>query len=115
MWAGLLATVLSLFLILVALPSWRYRAHRQHRAFRHWHIGLAIAVAIAALYHIIGSGLYIRSWLQAILLAAIALGSFFGLSRVRVNPPSAPGVVPVFVIAAVLSALLFTALRGIVA
>ena len=113
MWAGLLALVASLFLLVVALPSLRYRAHRQHRAFRHWHLGLSIAVALAALYHIIGSGLYIRSWLQTIVLAAVIAISFLWAPHVRANSLSQLRTVAVFITAAALCALLFTGVRGI--
>ena len=113
MWAGILAFVLSIFLTVTALPSYRYRSHYNHRYFRHWHLWLSVLVMAATLYHIIGSGLYIRSWPQYVLLAIIALISFRGANVVRADSLSNSGATVLFIIASLLCAVLFTGVRSI--
>lgn len=73
MWAGLLSFFLILFLIVSARPTARKRAFASYIDFRNWHRALSWLAIGAALFHILGSGLYIRDVLQYLLLALIIL------------------------------------------
>lgn len=73
MWAGLLSLCLILFVILSARPTARKIAFISHRSFCRWHRPLSWLAIGAALFHILGSQLYIRNILQYLLLALIIL------------------------------------------
>lgn len=73
MWAGLLSLFLILFLIISARPTTRKQAFLNRRSFRGWHRALSWLAIGAALFHILGSGLYIRNVLQYLLLVLIIL------------------------------------------
>ncbi|MFK7731428.1 MAG: hypothetical protein AB8B48_07375 [Pseudomonadales bacterium] len=73
MWAGTLALFLMFFIVLSALPNTRNLSFNGLDSFRAWHKPLSWLLIATATYHIIGSGLYIRTpaqWLAVILLLA---------------------------------------------
>ena len=113
MWSGVLAFVLVVFLLVIALPSYRYRAHQQHEAFRRWHLWLSILTLVATLYHMVGSGFYIRSWLHYGSLLIVVLIAYRCAHCVRENAASSPRPTDVFAITGLLGALLFTVVRNI--
>ncbi len=117
MWAGILALLLVVFLIVIALPSFRYRAHRHHTAFRQWHLWLSIIIVAATLYHVIGSGFYIRSWVQFLLLLAVVLAGYLGryIGAAYVDEAVAKYLkpTPVFIVVSLFCFVFFAAARNI--
>lgn len=73
MWAGLLSLFLILFLIISARPTARKKAFLNRLSFRGWHRTLSWLAIGAALFHILGSSMYIRNVLQYLLLMLIIL------------------------------------------
>lgn len=71
MWAGVAALLLLAALIAIGLPASRRYFHKRYASFRAWHRGLAIAVTLAATYHIVASAFYLSTWYQAVLLVAL--------------------------------------------
>ncbi|MDH4106841.1 MAG: ferric reductase-like transmembrane domain-containing protein [Gammaproteobacteria bacterium] len=72
MWLGCAGFVLLIGMMIVGMPQYRLRLHRRYANFRYWHRLLAIATIAAALWHVLGSGLYFGTWYQALLLLATA-------------------------------------------
>lgn len=64
MWSGVLALTLLLFIVISAIPGNRKRSYRDLSAFRRWHKPLSWLLIATVVYHLIGSGFYIRSPLQ---------------------------------------------------
>ena len=79
MWSGLIGLLtLGILMTIAVLPD-RYRVHSEHKSFRYWHLILAIFTLAAAMYHVVGSGYYLTSWIQ--IVALVAMAAIAGLSR----------------------------------
>lgn len=72
LWAGVLGLLLLGLLITIALVPDRYRIHRDHRLFRHWHRWLAVATLVAVTWHIVASGFYLYETYQVVLFVLLA-------------------------------------------
>ncbi|MGI9288934.1 MAG: hypothetical protein ACR2P1_26390 [Pseudomonadales bacterium] len=73
MWAGLLSLFSILFLVISARPTARKKSFLNRLSFRGWHRALSWLAIGAALFHILGSSLYVRDALQYLLLMLIIL------------------------------------------
>ncbi|NIB42616.1 hypothetical protein HBA55_23615 [Pseudomaricurvus alkylphenolicus] len=88
MWAGVMALVLMLILILSSLPSLRMHVFHSREGYRFWHKGLSWLCVATTLYHLSGSGLYFSQWIYGALLPLLAVYCLkpFGLYRLVVHP-----------------------------
>ncbi|TAK56526.1 MAG: hypothetical protein EPO25_00260 [Gammaproteobacteria bacterium] len=75
LWAGVAGLLLLGALVTGALLPERLRLHRDRPASRSWHRWLAIGAIATAAWHMLGSGLYLQSGYQALLLAGLALAA----------------------------------------
>ncbi|MFK8049854.1 MAG: ferric reductase-like transmembrane domain-containing protein [Halioglobus sp.] len=89
MWAGVASLILLCIVITVSLPPDRQRVHSSHSVFKYWHQLLSVSAIAAGAYHIVGSGFYLSSWYQALLLSLLALLTCFArpLWQRIVHPP----------------------------
>jgi len=73
MWAGISAFLAITFTLLSALPRNRPSFYAGGAGFHNWHRWLGWAAIALTIIHIYGSGFYLRSSLQYILMAALLL------------------------------------------
>ncbi len=71
MWSGVLALLLLLFIVISAVPGNRKRSFYDGYAFRRWHKPLSWLLIASVIYHLVGSGFYIRSLPQWFALALL--------------------------------------------
>lgn len=108
MWSGIAAAILVIVLVLLALMPTRLSVHKTFGRFRRWHRAIAIVAILASAYHLIGSGLYLQSPMQAALLLLLCVLVIFGR---RVLVQTARVKVPVFVAVTAASIVIFVTVR----
>ncbi len=92
MWAGVLATLLILYLIISSLPGTKGWFHRDRNNYRHWHRNLAWLVMAGSLYHIAVSALYINNLWQLLAIALLSFVALWPLTPVKTRVPAVHGV-----------------------
>lgn len=110
MWAGFIAFLGIIATLVLALPGSRRYWHNRYRHFKNWHYYLSIAIIGFSIWHIIGSGFYFDSPVEAWFVVIVAAIPAF-LHRldytVSTSTPSAT------LIAAFGIAILWVALRQV--
>ncbi|MBT8080598.1 MAG: ferric reductase-like transmembrane domain-containing protein [Gammaproteobacteria bacterium] len=115
MWSGVLGLVLLGVVVALSLMPDRARVHRSYRAFRNWHLLLAVATVIASAYHIIGNDFYISTKLQAGLLIVLASGVMIGRQQLRKSFHPTPSSTVQYLTASIAFGALFVAMRNLTA
>lgn len=113
MWAGVAGLLLLGALVTGALLPERLRLHRDRPASRSWHRWLAIGAIATAAWHLLGSGLYLQSWYQALVLAGLALAACWPHAwrgSLLERPPAGPWS---YLLASGIAALAFAAIRNL--
>ena len=111
MWTGIAGLIIFAVLIFVAAMPTRNTLHKTYTAFRYWHQFTAISGIAFVLHHIIGSGFYLRTVYQAVLLILFTLLVIFGRG---VRTQSSPRLTPAsFVAVSGLGAIAFAAIRNL--
>lgn len=85
---------------ILALPADRNRVHASHRHFRLWHRILGGAVLGLCVWHIIGSGFYVNSRLEAGMLVLFVIVSAAVPTMTSSRLPSRWGLLAVIAVAA---------------
>jgi len=79
MLAGLVASLILLFLVIGSIPRWRRRIWPNYHRFKFLHAWLAVVCIALSCWHILGSSFYLNTTVKLVLgsLAAVAVFSFY--------------------------------------
>ena len=113
MWAGIGAFLLLNVVVLIGLPEYRLRIHKDHESFRHWHRWIAIGAIGACAWHIIGAGHYLNAPYQWISMLAISTVCCVPISFVRHSSNLSRKSVLLFLCITLVASLSFALVRNI--
>ena len=112
MWAGIGAFLLLNIVVLIGLPEFRLRIHKDHESFRHWHRWLAIGAIGACTWHILGTGHYLSTPHQWIPMLAIVTLCCAPISFVQHNINLSSKSVLLFLCITLIATVLFALVRN---
>ncbi len=112
MWSGVLALALLMLSSAWSVLPDRMLRYRSYARFKIWHRALGVLALVAALYHVLASGFYVDSGVEA--TALIALSLMAGCAReLRFAPSGAAVAGPLgFAVAGAAAAACFLLLRN---